>query len=219
PDPGDGGPGHARGQVVGFAAGGGDERGHGVSWRFRGIGSIRIRESGTIKGQFIRFEWGQSRAERPMYLELDGEGPLHAQLTRALKAMMLSGLGDGTRLPPTRLLAQELGMSRNTVLAAYEQLRAEGFIDARTGSGSYVAQPLPSAPVPLQPAQGDIGPQSVRARRMRDCHDHSAIPGRAVPGAVHSFQYGVPMTNPALTTAWARELSRAAQYTPPNYPP
>lgn len=154
-----------------------------------------------------------------MHLELDGEGPLHAQLTRALKAMMLSGLGDGTRLPPTRLLAQELGVSRNTVLAAYEQLRAEGFIDARTGSGSYVAQPLPATPMPPRPVQGDIGPQSVRARRMRDCHDQSAIPGRAVPGAVHSFQYGVPMANPALTTAWARELSRAAQYTPPNYPP
>ncbi len=154
-----------------------------------------------------------------MYLELDGDGPLHAQLTRALKAVMLGGLGDGAKLPPTRLLARELGLSRNTVLAAYEQLRAEGFIDGRTGSGSYIAQPLPAAPAPPRPAQHEIGPQSVRARRVRDCHDQSAIPGRAVPGAVLSFQYGVPMTNPALTTAWARALSRAAQYTPPNYPP
>ena len=154
-----------------------------------------------------------------MYLELDGNGPLHVQLTRALKAVMLGGLGGGTRLPATRELARELGLSRNTVLAAYEQLRAEGFIDGRTGSGSYIAQPLPAVPDPPRPLQHDIGPQSVRARRMRDCHDQSAIAGRAVPGAVHSFQYGVPMTNPTLTTAWARELSRAAQYTPPNYPP
>ena len=156
-----------------------------------------------------------------MYLQLDDNGPLHAQLTRALKAAMLGGgLGAGTRLPATRILARELGLSRNTVLAAYEQLRAEGFIDGRTGSGSYVAQPLPAVPAPPPPPpRHDIGPQSVRARRMRDCHDHAAIPGRAVPGAVHSFQYGVPMANPTLTTAWARELSRAAQYTPPNYPP
>ncbi len=154
-----------------------------------------------------------------MYLELDGEGPLHAQLTRALKAAMRAGRCGGPRLPPTRLLAQELGLSRNTVLAAYEQLRAEGFIDGRTGSGSYIAQPLPAAPAAGPVIPHEIGPQSVRARRMRDCHDHSAIPGRDVPGAVHSFQYGVPMTNPALTTAWARELSRAAQYTSPKYPP
>ncbi|MDN5780660.1 MAG: GntR family transcriptional regulator, partial [Luteimonas sp.] len=153
-----------------------------------------------------------------MYLQLDGNGPLHAQLTRALKAEMLGGLGGGTRLPATRLLARELGLSRNTVLAAYEQLRAEGFIDGRIGSGSYVAQHLPATP-PSPAPQREIDPQSAYARRMRDCHDQAAIPGRAVPGAVHSFQYGVPMTNPTLTTAWARELSRAAQYTPPNYPP
>jgi GntR family transcriptional regulator/MocR family aminotransferase len=155
-----------------------------------------------------------------MHLQLDGNGPLHAQLTRALKAEMLGGLGRGARLPATRLLARELDLSRNTVLAAYEQLRAEGFIDGRIGSGSYVAQQLPAAPSPPSPApRREIAPQSAYAARMRGCHDQSAIPGRAVPGAVHSFQYGVPMTKPTHTTARARELSRAAQYTPPRYPP
>lgn len=50
---------------------------------------------------------------------LDGHGPLHAQLTRALRAGILQGrFAAGSRLPPTRWLAEELGVSRNTVLAA-----------------------------------------------------------------------------------------------------
>ena len=78
-----------------------------------------------------------------MHLQLDGRGPLHAQLTRALKTAVFAGrVHQGARLPATRQLARELGVSRNTVLAAYEQLRAEGFVDGRVGSGSYVTPPL-----------------------------------------------------------------------------
>ena len=154
-----------------------------------------------------------------MHLQLDGNGPLHSQLTRALKAAMRGGLVGGTRLPATRLLAGELGISRNTVLAAYEQLRAEGFIDGRVGSGSYIASQLPLAPSLPKPVQASIAPQSAFARRMRECHDPMKIPGRVANGIVHAFQCGEPMTNPMLTTVWARELSHAAQYTGPGYPP
>ena len=82
-----------------------------------------------------------------MFLLLDGNGPQYAQLTRAMKAAILDGrIGAGSRVPPTRVLAHELELSRTTVLAAYEQLRAEGYIDARVGSGSYVTtlQPGPA---------------------------------------------------------------------------
>ena len=76
-----------------------------------------------------------------MHLELDQQGALSAQLTRALKDAILSRrLGAGARLPATRELAGQLDLSRNTVLAAYEQLAAEGFLESRTGSGTYVAQ-------------------------------------------------------------------------------
>jgi GntR family transcriptional regulator/MocR family aminotransferase len=78
-----------------------------------------------------------------MYLQLDGNGSLHAQLTRALKTAMLGGLVKGARLPSSRSLARELGLSRNTVLAAYEQLRAEGFIDGRVSCAC--REPLPSS--------------------------------------------------------------------------
>lgn len=154
-----------------------------------------------------------------MYLELDGKGPRHAQLTRALKAAILAGaLGAGARLPATRTLARELELSRNTVLTAYEQLRAEGFVEGRVGSGSYVSTlSLPAAPVPAASAQ-EATPQTRFARRARALHDPSNLPGRTYPGARFSLQYGVPITNPALTTAWSRELARAAVYTRPGYP-
>ena len=75
-----------------------------------------------------------------MYLDLDGEGPRYAQLIRSLKGAILDGrFAAGARLPASRSLARELDISRNTVLAAYEQLQAEGFLVGRVGSGSYVA--------------------------------------------------------------------------------
>src|SRR5215471_11679530 len=78
--------------------------------------------------------------ESSMYLELDGEGPRYAQLTRALKQAILSGrCAPASRVPATRVLARDLDVSRNTVLAAYEQLSAEGFIEGRIGSGCYVS--------------------------------------------------------------------------------
>ncbi|MDH5822142.1 PLP-dependent aminotransferase family protein [Luteimonas sp. RD2P54] len=150
---------------------------------------------------------------------LDGHGPLHAQVTRALKATILEGrLAHGSRLPATRWLATELGVSRNTVLVAYEQLRAEGFVEAKVGAGSFVA--LRMAP-PAEPdsAPGNAAPQSAYARRARQLHDPERLVGRDIPGMRYSFQYGVPLVNPALTGAWARALAHAARYTRPHYPP
>jgi GntR family transcriptional regulator / MocR family aminotransferase len=153
-----------------------------------------------------------------MHLQLDGRGPLHAQLTRALKAMVASGVvSHGTRLPPTRLLARELGLSRNTVLAAYEQLRAEGFVDGRIGSGSYVSVPTRGLRPALRP-EPKLPAQTAFMRRARSVHQQRSIPGRTIPGMRYSLQYGVPLANPALTTAWARALSHAALYTSPQYP-
>ena len=151
-----------------------------------------------------------------MFLELDGRGSRQAQLTRALKDAVLSGrLRSGDRLPATRALAGDLGISRNTVLASYEELAAEGFLLGKVGSGSYVAPIETHLPAkPEAPAQARL---SAYARRAL------ATVQRANPGGNHqdlpyNLQYGQPMTNPALTTAWRRELAKAAAYTLPKYP-
>src|SRR5690606_18925809 len=83
-----------------------------------------------------------------IHLELDGGGPVYGQLVRALKSAVLEGrLAPGSRLPATRALAAELGLSRNSVLIAYDQLCAEGFVEGRVGSGTYVAElSLPERP-------------------------------------------------------------------------
>jgi GntR family transcriptional regulator/MocR family aminotransferase len=71
-------------------------------------------------------------------------GPLHRQLYFAIRdAILAARLQPGTRLPSTRTLAEDLGVSRNTVMAAFEQLLAEGYIRGRVGAGSYVSDQLP----------------------------------------------------------------------------
>ncbi|MBR7653371.1 PLP-dependent aminotransferase family protein [Brucella oryzae] len=67
--------------------------------------------------------------------------PLHARIQRAIRQLIVDGaLGPGKPLPATRALAKSLGVSRDTAEAAYSQLHAEGFIERRVGSGSFVAQ-------------------------------------------------------------------------------
>ena len=67
--------------------------------------------------------------------------PLHARIQRAIRQLILDrALGAGKPLPASRALAKSLGVSRDTVEAAYGQLHAEGFIERRVGSGSFVAQ-------------------------------------------------------------------------------
>lgn len=66
---------------------------------------------------------------------------LHARIQRAIRQLILDGaLEVGRPLPASRALAQSLGVSRDTVEAAYSQLHAEGFIDRRVGSGSFVSE-------------------------------------------------------------------------------
>ena len=77
----------------------------------------------------------------PAGIELDRRQGLTRQLYEALRQRVLDGrLVSGTRLPATRDLAAALSISRNSVVRAYDQLYAEGFIESRVGDGTYVAQ-------------------------------------------------------------------------------
>src|SRR6185437_15824849 len=97
-------------------------------------------------------------------------------LETALRDAVRSGrLAPGTKLPPTRGLAADLGIARNTVAEAYAQLVAEGWLTARTGSATWVASRLTLAqpqPPPSTPVQGTgpagppaTAPESDRGRR------------------------------------------------------
>ena len=87
-----------------------------------------------------------------------GKGPLFERIRGRLERLILDGaLPRGSRLASSRMLAAELGVSRNTILAAIESLVAEGFLETRPGSGTFVAAILPEEPdrrpdAPPQPA-------------------------------------------------------------------
>lgn len=97
--------------------------------------------------------------------EASGERPLYQQLYGHLRGLILQGqLLPGTRLPATRDLARDLGVSRNTVVSGFEQLLAEGYLEARVGDGTYVAHDLPERFLYLEKAAAQ--PQLVSSRSL-----------------------------------------------------
>src|SRR6187455_2426624 len=101
-------------------------------------------------------------------LDASSAVPLHRQLYEGLRGAILAGrLSAGTRLPATRMLAYELNISRNTVLNAFEQLLAEGYVEGQTGSGTYVSHVLPDdlLRVPSSPAAQPPAPANRRLSR------------------------------------------------------
>ncbi|PKK14373.1 PLP-dependent aminotransferase family protein [Thermomonospora sp. CIF 1] len=86
------------------------------------------------------------------------ERPRYVALARAVRELVLSGgLPPRMRLPAERDLAAALGVSRTTVTAAYDRLRAEGYVESRQGAGSWTALPAADRPAPHR-AVGRLGP-------------------------------------------------------------
>jgi GntR family transcriptional regulator/MocR family aminotransferase len=89
-----------------------------------------------------------------LHLVLDRKAPLRAQLERELRDAIRSGrLRARSRLPPSRVLADELKVSRGVVVEAYSQLVAEGYLVARPGDGTRIADAIAQQPpAPRAPA-------------------------------------------------------------------
>jgi GntR family transcriptional regulator/MocR family aminotransferase len=98
-------------------------------------------------------EWAGLGPELLLALDRAQTEPLGAQLERELREAIRSGrLAAGERLPSSRSLAAELGISRGLVLECYSQLQAEGFLTSHTGSSTRVAAgALAPAPLPVRP--------------------------------------------------------------------
>lgn len=77
-------------------------------------------------------------------LDRAAAAPLHRQLYEQLRSAIVRGALEGVCLPSTRVLAQSLGVSRNTVLAAYDELVADGHLEGRRGAGMVVAGRRPT---------------------------------------------------------------------------
>src|SRR4029077_2160655 len=114
----------------------------------------------------------------------------------ALKAKIRAGgLGPATKVPSTRELARDLGVSRNTVMLAYEQLAAEAYLVRRHLGATSVAGVAPprAAPAPGRAAAERPAPVSAYARRltMRLALAPSPPPGPR-PALLYDFRYGRP---------------------------
>ena len=150
-----------------------------------------------------------------LHLDLSAPGGRRAAIERALRDAIRSGrLAPGARVPSTRAFAGELGISRGTVAAAYDQLTAEGYLFARRGSGTVVAEltdllpPVSSVPAldpapryDLRPGTPDVTAFPVASWLRSARRALSSAPAAA-------FGYGEPAGQPALRSALAEYLGR-----------
>src|SRR5258707_4556931 len=92
----------------------------------------------------------------PLILDPSGDQSLTSQLVGQLRDAITRGrIARGTKLPSSRRLSEQLGVSRNTVVRAYEELRSEGYVEARPASCVAVVACLPdSMAVPTDAAPG-----------------------------------------------------------------
>jgi GntR family transcriptional regulator / MocR family aminotransferase len=146
-----------------------------------------------------------------LWLPLDKTAamPLTQQIYDQIRTKILRReLSPGERLPSTRRCAQELQVSRNVVIYAYEQLLAEGYLEGRVGSGTYVADDI------ALEAYQEYTPVT-NARRI------SAAPAPAAANSI-DFQTGIPDLSQFPRKIWAKLLRDACLDAPAtifNYPP
>src|ERR1700741_3276502 len=123
-------------------------------------------------------DWLAQRLDR-------GNGqPIYRQLHRLLQQAILSReLPAGTKVPSSRLLAQELGIGRNTVTQVYEQLALEGYVSSATGRGTFVADSAPTELVAAPDAEAPAARPEPLALPLQARRALSARGARLIAGA------------------------------------
>jgi GntR family transcriptional regulator/MocR family aminotransferase len=152
----------------------------------------------------------------------DASRPAYQRLAEAIRTGILEGrFRAGDRLPPTRQLATSLSLARNTILEAYEQLLAEGYLVARHGSGTFVAPDLPDRA--FEPA---VAPSIEAPAMPADTVALSSFGRRVVTGEVQAsmqrdegrmefeFRYGTPSLEEFPVDAWRTLTKRVLDYPP-----
>jgi GntR family transcriptional regulator/MocR family aminotransferase len=160
-----------------------------------------------------------SHAPRP---DFTAAAPIYQQLYNYLRTAILSGqLPMGTRLPSTRALADELGVSRNTVLSAYDQLFAEGYLETVGGRGTFVTQMLPE--MTLTPQRNGHRRRTSEKRQHHPSRRASALmAATGMPntfGLVRSsqaFQTGQPALDQFPYELWSKLVARHARALHPD---
>lgn len=154
------------------------------------------------------------------FVILDPSQPIYRQIYDSIRRNILEGrAAPGTRLPASRQMAESLGVSRMTVINAYDQLLAEGYLEGKRGSGTFVASKLPEEflRVPKAPSTGSkIKPsprkltlsafgETIRQNVEQIASNHS--PTVAVP-----FQHSLIAVEEFPFDLWAKISQRHLKY-------
>ncbi|CDG85406.1 MocR-like pyridoxine biosynthesis transcription factor PdxR [Janthinobacterium agaricidamnosum] len=136
--------------------------------------------------------------------------PLFRQLYTALKEAILAGaIGPGMQLPPTREFCRLLSISRQTVLNAYAQLMAEGYLTGSVGKGTFVSGDLPLAEkTPAAP--GLLRPLSRRGEEVAAAMSQVAYHG----SKLRAFRVGMPAIEHFPFDVWSRLETRRRRRSP-----
>ncbi|MEW5915288.1 MAG: PLP-dependent aminotransferase family protein [Gemmatimonadota bacterium] len=135
--------------------------------------------------------------------------PQYLWLGDALRRAILDGrLKPGSKLPASRDLARQYKLSRGTIVTAFEQLAAEGYVSGRVGSGTYVSDTLPERLFTSR--RKTTGPAKVRPARQRepDVLRVKAFPLSDFLTRVRPFRANVPALQLFPTALWAQTMSR-----------
>jgi GntR family transcriptional regulator/MocR family aminotransferase len=144
-------------------------------------------------------------------LDLTDRAERSASLYQALREALADGrLQAGDRLPASRALAQDLGISRNTVATVYERLVAEGFLESRVGAGTYVAETTRRR---RDPTPGSLTPKPSWRWSPRPTSADAAVPA-------YDLRVGIPDAELFPFETWRRVLaaeSRLRGHNPGSY--
>jgi len=151
-----------------------------------------------------------------MLVRLDGPGTLVEQIYAALRAAILNGsLRPGSRLPSTRALAAESGVSRTTTQAAFDQLISEGYLETRPGSGTYVAAELPDGSMAASRTAATSASDTATAMRLSAFGRTISERRLGVPNPDYpvrfNFRYGLPPVESFPYDIWRRLMNRQIQ--------
>ncbi len=145
-------------------------------------------------------------------LNLDRQSgmPLTRQLENKIRKAVLDGsLPQNARMPSTRQLATDLGVSRLTIKNAFEQLTTEGFLETRRGSGTYVAilstgiTPIKSSSKRRRKRTSKVGPIAPHVQRIQNSLATTRL------SHVRAFRPGIPALDLFPRRAWSEAYSRA----------
>jgi GntR family transcriptional regulator/MocR family aminotransferase len=152
----------------------------------------------------------------PIALDSNGNLPMYRQLYEWFRRAIVSGqLRPGQRVPSTRILAAELNISRISVSNAYEQLRAEGYLETFVGAGTCVVRSIPTDA--LKPVFGKVRDASRRVSKSKAPRLVSSrvalmrLPAQTWSNKLVAFRVNLPALEHFPTGVWSKLVNRHAR--------